>query len=211
MRVFYTMNANFDLPKSAMIRAINHVLKHEEWAIRDLKMHRGKVIELIVPIGSTQVEIRDDSLISVIDVWVENPDLILEFNQQTLTMLSSTNGSMKERAMKAVKITGDAELAQLIAKLTNQLRWEYEEDLAKIIGDAPAHFVTSQTRRLAHLLRQAALDLQNNISEYLSEEKQLLLHKRDFVSHKIDIQDLRDAVERLEKRISYLQKSQDSS
>ena len=46
MRVFYTMNLRFDFPKTALVRAINHVLKHEEWALRDLKSHQGKVIEL---------------------------------------------------------------------------------------------------------------------------------------------------------------------
>jgi len=48
------MNLRFDFPKTALVRAINHVLKHEEWALRDLKSHQGKVIELILPIGSMQ-------------------------------------------------------------------------------------------------------------------------------------------------------------
>ena len=53
------------------------------------------------------------------------------------------------------------------------------------------------------------LDLQGNMIEYLSEEKKVLLHQRDFVSHKMQIQAVRDAVDRLEKRISFLQKSRD--
>jgi ubiquinone biosynthesis protein UbiJ len=53
------------------------------------------------------------------------------------------------------------------------------------------------------------MDLQQNMIEYLSEEKKLLLIQRDFLSHKMELQELRDAVERLEKRITYLHKSQD--
>ena len=209
MRVFYTMNLRFDLPKTALVRAINHVLKHEEWALRDLKSHHGQVIELVLPIGSMQWQIQDDSLIRLLSEVHPHPDLVLELDAHSFSALSAPQGTIKDRAMRAVKITGDAQLAQLIAKLSNQLRWEYEEDLAKIISDAPAHFVCSQAKRFAQATEKAAVDLQGNMVEYLSEEKKVLLHQRDFVSHKMEIQVVHDAVERLEKRISFLQKSRD--
>jgi ubiquinone biosynthesis protein UbiJ len=201
------MNVNFDLPKSTVVSAINHVLSHEQWALRELQKHQGKVVQLSLPLGSLQVQIQADSLLVLLNPWAQKPDLTIELSTQSLSVLHSANGSLKERAIKAVKISGDAELAQLIAKLANQLRWEYEEDLSKIIGDAPAHFVTTQAKRFASLTQQAIADLQQNVIEYLSEEKKILLHQRDFESHKIEVQKLRDAIERLDKRISNLQKN----
>lgn len=209
MRVFYTMNLRFDLPKMALERAINHVLKREQWALRDLSHHQGRVIELILPIGSMQWQIQDDSFIALLSEAHPQPDLVLEVDANSFSALSASQGTIKDRAMRAVKITGDAQLAQLIAKLSNQLRWEYEEDLAKMIGDAPAHFICTQAKRFAQATEKAIVDLQGNMVEYLSEEKKVLLHQRDFVSHKMEIQAVRDAVERLEKRISFLQKSRD--
>ena len=209
MRVFYTMNLRFDLPKTALERAINHVLKREEWALRDLSHHQGRVIELILPIGSMQWQIQDDSFIALLSEVHPHPDLVLEVDANSFSALSASQGTIKDRAMRAVKITGDAQLAQLIAKLSNQLRWEYEEDLAKMIGDAPAHFICTHAKRFAQATEKAIVDLQGNMVEYLSEEKKVLLHQRDFVSHKMEIQAVRDAVERLEKRISFLQKSRD--
>ena len=209
MRVFYTMNLRFDLPKTALVRAINHVLEREEWALRDLSNHQGRVIELILPIGSMQWQIQDNSFIALLSEVHPHPDLVLEVDANSFLALSAPQGTIKDRAMRAVKITGDAQLAQLIAKLSNQLRWEYEEDLAKMIGDAPAHFVCKQAKRFAQATEKAILDLQGNMVEYLSEEKKVLLHQREFVSHKMQIQAVRDAVERLEKRISFLQKSRD--
>ena len=209
MRVFYTMNLRFDLPKTALVRAINHVLEREQWALRDLSNHQGRVIELILPIGSMQWQIQDNSFIAILSEVHPHPDLVLEVDANSFLALSAPQGTIKDRAMRAVKITGDAQLAQLIAKLSNQLRWEYEEDLAKMIGDAPAHFVCKQAKRFAQATEKAILDLQGNMVEYLSEEKKVLLHQRDFVSHKMQIQAVRDAVERLEKRISFLQKSRD--
>lgn len=203
------MNLRFDLPKMALVRAINHVLEREEWALRDLANHQGRVIELILPIGSMQWQIQDDSLIALLSEAHPQPDLVLEVDTNSFSALSAPQGTIKDRAMRAVKITGDAQLAQLIAKLSNQLHWEYEEDLAKIIGDAPAHYISTQAKRFAKATEKAILDLQGNMVEYLTEEKKVLLHQRDFVSHKMEIQAVRDAVERLEKRISFLQKSRD--
>ena len=43
----------------------------------------------------------------------------------------------------------------------------------------------------------------------LSEEKKVLVNQRDFQRHKNDLQEIRDGVGRLEKRIALLQKSKD--
>ncbi len=77
MRVFYTMNLWFDLPKTTLVRAINHVLEREEWALRDLANYQGRVIELILPIGSMQWQIQDDSLIALLSEAHPQPDLVL--------------------------------------------------------------------------------------------------------------------------------------
>ena len=55
---------------------------------------------------------------------------------------------------------------------------------------------------------EAREELEDQI-EYLSEEKKVLVNQRDFQRHKNGLQEIRDGVERLEKRIALLQKSQD--
>jgi ubiquinone biosynthesis protein UbiJ len=203
------MNPTFDLSKTILVRGINHVLQREKWALRDLEKHSGKVIRLILSLGDTWIQINANGQIELSDANITDANLTLEISGESLASMSAARGNIQERAVKAVKIAGDAELAQLIAKFAGQLRWEYEEDLAQIIGDAPAHFVVTQARRFHDLTQKAVMDLQQNMIEYLSEEKKLLLIQRDFLSHKMELQELRDAVERLEKRITYLHKSQD--
>jgi ubiquinone biosynthesis protein UbiJ len=112
---------------------------------------------------------------------------------------------LKEQAFKAVKITGDADLAQLIGRLAGQLRWEYEEDLAQFIGDAPAHFAVRQGKKMISATRLAASDLLDNVVEYVSEERKVLLNQRDFLTHKSKLNDVREAVDRLEKRIQLIE------
>ena len=209
MRVFYTMNPKFDLPKTLLVSGINHLLQREKWALHDLQRHDGKVVRLVLPIGDTWIQIKANGQIALLESDIQSANLTLEISSESLAGISTARGSIQERAVKAVKIAGDAELAQLIAKLAGQLRWEYEEDLAQIIGDAPAHFIVAQAKRFHDLTQKAILDLQQNMIEYLSEEKKILLHQRDFHSHKMELQELRDAVERLDKRIAHLYKSQD--
>jgi ubiquinone biosynthesis protein UbiJ len=131
--------------------------------------------------------------------------LVLTISSQALSTLLTSSGPIRENAFKSVTIAGDADLAQLLGRLAGQLRWEYEEDLSKIIGDAPAHFAVAQGKKIASAGKAAGRDLLENTVEYLSEEKKVLLNQRDFAIHKNQLMELRDSVERLDKRIALLQ------
>ena len=85
------------------------------------------------------------------------------------------------------------------------MRWEYEEDLARLIGDAPANFAVRQGKKFASASRSAASDLLDNVVEYVSEERKILLNKRDFMGRKSELSDLRESVDRMEKRIQILE------
>jgi ubiquinone biosynthesis protein UbiJ len=188
----------------AICRAINHVLASEPWATGELSKHTGKSILLRLPFGDLCCEIGSGGLLTVLKV-AETPSLTLEVSAKALSDLAGSSGSLREQAFKAVKITGDADLAQLIGRLAGQLRWEYEEDLAQLFGDAPAHFAVKQGKKFVSATRAAASDLLDNVVEYVSEEKKVLLNQRDFRIRKTELNDLRDSVDRMEKRIQFLE------
>ncbi len=54
----------------------------------------------------------------------------------------------------AVRIEGDVQLAAEVNWLVDHVRWDLEEDLARVIGDAPAHALGQAARGLAQALRQ---------------------------------------------------------
>jgi ubiquinone biosynthesis protein UbiJ len=54
----------------------------------------------------------------------------------------------------AVRIEGDVQLAADINWLVDHVRWDIEEDLARIIGDAPAHGLAQAARQALATLRQ---------------------------------------------------------
>ena len=198
------LSTTHTIAAEAACRAINHVLVNEAWASKELAKHTGKTIVLKLPVSSFCVEISSAGLFSALK-QVDSPSLTLEISSQALGDLLASSGNLREQAFKAVKITGDADLAQLIGRLAGQLRWEYEEDLAHFIGDVPANFAVRQGKKFVSASRSAASDLLDNVVEYVSEERKVLLNKRDFVTHKSELNDLRESVDRIEKRIQHLE------
>jgi ubiquinone biosynthesis protein UbiJ len=206
------------ITSAAICHGINHVLAGEPWASAELAKHAGKAIALEMPFGRFAVKITNSGLLEAVrhaDRTTEIFDgetappirtaLVLTISSQALSTLLTSSDPIRENAFKSVTIAGDADLAQLLGRLAGQLRWEYEEDLSKIIGDAPAHFAVAQGKKIASAGRAAGLDLLENAVEYLSEEKQVLLNQRNFAIHKNQLMELRDSVERLDKRIALLQ------
>lgn len=206
------------ITSAAICHGINHVLAGEPWAGAELAKHAGKAVALEMPFGRFAVKIGNNGLLEAVrqtDASAEIPDgeatpqirtaLVLTISSQALSTLLTSTGSIRENAFKSVTIAGDADLAQLLGRLAGQLRWEYEEDLSKIIGDAPAHFAVAQSKKIASAGKAAGRDLIENAVEYLSEEKKVLLNQRDFAVHKNQLMELRDSVERLDKRIALLQ------
>jgi ubiquinone biosynthesis protein UbiJ len=189
----------------AACRGINHILQAEPWAMSELARHAGKVVLLKLPVGNLFFELTPaGTLIAATDLDI--PALELEVSADVLSALAGGSGGLREQAMKSVKITGDADLAQLLGRLAGQIRWEYEEDLAQLIGDAPANFVVRQGKKFVSAGQSATSDLLANVVEYVSEEKKVLLNKRDFMIRKNELNTLRDAVDRMEKRIQLLER-----
>jgi ubiquinone biosynthesis protein UbiJ len=198
------LSSTHSIAAGAACRGINHVLEAEPWALAELAKHAGKTILLRLPVGDLAFEITSPGLLKALQE-VNQPSLSLEVSAKALSDLAATSGNLREQAFKAVKITGDADLAQLIGRLAGQLRWEYEEDLARLVGDAPANFAVRQGKKLVAASRSAAADLLDNVVEYVSEERKVLLNKRDFLVQKSALNDLRESVDRIEKRIQLLE------
>jgi ubiquinone biosynthesis protein UbiJ len=198
------LSSTHTIAAGAACQGINHVLGSESWARSELAKHAGKSILIQLPLGALCFEIKSDGLLGVLKE-ADSPSLTLEVSAQALSGVAASSGNLREQAFKAVKITGDADLAQLLGRLAGQLRWEYEEDLARLVGDAPANFAVRQGKKFISASRSAASDLLDNVVEYVSEERKVLLNKRDFMVRKAELSELRESVDRMEKRIQILE------
>lgn len=106
--------------------------------------------------------------------------------------------------MSQVRIEGDTELAKTLAKVLQNVKWDYEEDLSQVIGDISANKLSAFAKNAAHEAKLQAVNFAEMAAEYWQEENPLIAKRRhveDFVQ-KVDV--LRDDVERLEKRLTKL-------
>lgn len=112
--------------------------------------------------------------------------------------------------MSYVKIEGDADFAQTISALSQDLRWDVEDDLSRVLGDIAARRVVHGGRQVAHFLGQTQQNLQENVADYFLEENPMLVRPRAVRAFADQVNKTRDDVERLMKRLERLERAEKS-
>lgn len=107
--------------------------------------------------------------------------------------------------MKHVKLEGDAEFATQLAKLAEHLRWEPEEDLARVLGDAPAHRIATLVRSAGDQARRTSRNLLDSLSEYFLDENPQVVRRVALGEFDAELARARDALARVEKRVERLE------
>jgi len=188
-----TMNAIFTLPFTA---SLNHLLEREEWARERLRPHAGRIVHFrIAPLPALRLRITAAGLVDTADD--EQAALTLDIRPGLVPALMRHD----EAALREIGIQGDAELAADIQFLFRNLRWDIEGDLSRVFGDVAAHRLAESGRSFMAWQREAAVRLGENLSDYLQDEARLLARRAEVERFVREVNDLRDAVERLEKRI----------
>jgi ubiquinone biosynthesis protein UbiJ len=80
----------------------------------------------------------------------------------------------RDRIAEVTHIAGDAGLAQVVAELAANLRWDVEDDLARVTGDVAAARLTGAARSMRAAAIDVAQRLAANVAEYVSEEQPLV-------------------------------------
>jgi len=183
----------------AAIGALNHLIQVEPWAQARLRVHSGAQVRIDAGPFVLNLEIDERGLFLVSETGLE-PDVSITLPSDLPVRLLIDNRNL----FSSVKLGGAADIAESLAFVLRNLRWDAEADLAQLLGDIPA-------RRLARLAKALALAIQNvvgrvaqNISEYVVEESRLLSASRDITQFVSAVNILRGDVARLEKRISRL-------
>ena len=116
-------------------------------------------------------------------------------------------GPKAEGALRkgGVRIEGDAEVAQKFRELLGQAQPDFEEELARVLGDVAARRVANVARGLLDWGRQAAGSFTGSVVEYLQEEGRDLPTRVEVDEFLQDVDRLRDGAERLEARLARLE------
>jgi ubiquinone biosynthesis protein UbiJ len=104
----------------------------------------------------------------------------------------------------SLEVQGDAAFAAAMAGVLSELRWDAEEDLSRVLGDVAAHRLVGAGDAFFQWQRNAALNLAETAAEYITQEQPLLASRAAVEQFNDDVDAVREAVERLEKRVARL-------
>ncbi len=183
--------------------AVNHLLARESWARERLAPYAGKTARLSCPPFMLTLLVQPDGYLAAVDDHdAAQVDVALSLPAGAFS--SFVQGG-QPAVMKHVKIEGDAEFAQVIGKLAEHLRWEPEEDLARVVGDAPAARLASLARAAHAQALRTGRNVLGSVTEYLLDENPQLVRRVELDGFNDELSRTRDALARVEKRIERLE------
>jgi ubiquinone biosynthesis protein UbiJ len=105
----------------------------------------------------------------------------------------------------SLKISGDAEIANLYRALFAAARPDLEEEMSRWIGDMPARHLSLVARSVRTWARRARRSAGENIAEYLQEEGRDLVNPVEMQEFLHSVDELREAADRIEARIQIME------
>ena len=181
------------------ISLLNRLLEKEGWGRQRLQSFCGQTA--LIEAGPIRLAMTvDDSGLLRKASPEEPPAVTISFDGEVPVKLLTDPASLLANA----RLTGAANFAETLSFVFRNLRWDYEADLATVVGDIPAHRLTKLISHGLDWHRSAIRRISSNISEYANEESELIVSGRVFLAFGHEVDCLRDDVARLEKRISKL-------
>jgi len=187
--------------ESPFVAALNVLLESEPWARARVAPFAGETLELRAPpLPALRFTIAADGRLAAAADAGAAASLVITLGPELLE--AAVRGG--EHLLRAVDVAGNAGLAAEVMFLLRHLRWDVEEDLSRLIGDAAAHRLAGMAREAAAWHADAARRLAEGFVEYAAEEKGILVTRGELEGVATAHARLRDGLERLAKRIERL-------
>jgi ubiquinone biosynthesis protein UbiJ len=167
-------------PAVAFCFFLNRLLERETWARERLARFAGQSVELA-------------------------PPLLAPFRVTIGAGGRIENGGEAPSAWISLDgITGGSSLAQEVRALARELRWDFEEELSRVVGDVAAARIGGAARAFARWPADAAARFTEALGAYATDEARLVVRRIELDGLKDEIQELHAALGALEQRIARL-------
>ena len=132
-----------------------------------------------------------------------------EYDLQITGSLLTFVGLIKNDPEDAVRdgqlnFQGDIATGQKFQRLMQYAKPDIEEELSNVVGDVTARGMGKANEKFSTWLTNSQEIIEQNISEYLQEEKQILPSQYEFSKFQKAVNKLRDDVDRFEIKLSRL-------
>lgn len=185
--------------KGLATQVLQHLLAQNSWANTMLEPFAGKSVQFKIAMIETSVVILEDGSLAIAGE-TNLADATVTIPASVLPRLLAKD----EAAKMQIHVEGDTHLASDLAKVFGNMRWDYAEDLSRVIGDVPAHKATQFVENSASKIKHTGINLAEMLSEYWQEEKPMIAKKRVVEKFNAEVDTLRADTARLEKRLNKL-------
>lgn len=198
-----------DVAAAGLQAAVNRVIALDPELAEGLAGLDGAIVEIEVHGLGRRVQLHVTGAgVAVVAVGdpetAPAPDLVIRGPAFTLLRLAGSLESVDGVMPPEVTISGDLQLLQSIARIAKRAHLDWEEPLARVLGDSLAHEIGRGMRGIAAHLRAVSDTLGRDMGEYLQEESRISPTRLELEDFSAAVDRIRDDVERMEARLSRL-------
>ena len=197
-----------ELALAALEATLDRLLALDPVARQRLAGLHGRVIALrLRGLGLTLYFVPDDTgRLQVLGSIAGEPDCTLEGSPLDLARAGDREAGPRQLFSGRVAIGGDTELGHRFGEILAGLEIDWEEALARIVGDPLAHEVGVAVRRATRWGSRTREVLASDLGEYLTEEARLVPSPDEATEFVQAVDRIRDDLERLAARVERLER-----
>lgn len=139
-----------DEGQQRLVLFLNHVVMQEKEAQDRLMRRKGNIIHVRWGVFAIDLLVTPAGLFDRAPASAK-PDLLVAVATESPMVIAQ---SVMAGKPPPVKIEGDVQLAAELGWLAENLRWDVEEDLSRVVGDIPAHAIADAGRKIFAGLKQ---------------------------------------------------------
>jgi ubiquinone biosynthesis protein UbiJ len=189
------------LTTTAALGVLNRMLAREQWARERLAPFAGRVARFEAPPFALAFRIDEGGVFA--DSERAEPAVTVGADLAALPLALGDPQAM----LRNVSLKGDADFAQALAFVLQNLRPEPEEELSRFVGDVAAQRIVGFLRSSASHWRELAERMLDNSAHYLVTENPMIVGRAEVGEFNAEVARLRDDVARLEKRVELRERS----
>jgi ubiquinone biosynthesis protein UbiJ len=182
------------LASESVVAWYQRLLAREDWARAALAPYAGRTARFETGVVSVSVAVAEGGRLTL---GSATPSVTVALEPQALAGSLFDSGA----ARRKMRMDGDAEFAQVLTDVLSKLRPDPAEDLAGLLGDAPAQRLVDTVSAAMAQMRDGAQRLARQGADYFVAENPMVLGKQEFAQFSLELVELQDRLDRLEARI----------
>jgi len=188
-------------------QGVNRLLAMDPSAAGRIGAYAGKRVELrLTGIPRTLlIEFHADGQVQVDSLppgSVNDADAVLSGSPFAFARAAMAGDAAPAPASLGIHFEGDVGLAQGVSNLLRDLDIDFEDELARAVGQTPAHHLGRFFRGVRSFMEDTGDRVGTNVGEFLREESGQTVAPEELEKFLDDVDTLRADLERLDRRVS---------